>query len=163
MTAEDIVQHYQLSPHPEGGFYKQTYCSETMIAAGALPKIFKGDRPVSTAIYFLVLKGNFSAFHRLCSDEVWHFYAGGCLHIHIIHTDGRYEWLRLGNNPLNGEVFQAVVPAGCWFACETETGYSFTGCTMAPGFDFADFELAVAENLAAIYPAHTALIKRLCR
>jgi uncharacterized protein len=163
MTAEEIVQHYQLLPHPEGGFYKQTYCSGEMIAVEALPAIFNGNRYISTAIYFLVLNGNFSAFHRLCSDEVWHFYSGECLCIHIIHANGIYELIRLGNNPLHNELFQAVVPAGCWFACETAGSYSFTGCTMAPGFDFADFELAVAEDLSAIYPAHATLINRLCR
>lgn len=165
MTAEELVLHFNLEPHPEGGYFKQTYRSEEIIAADALPESFSGDRRFSTAIYFLVLPGNFSAFHRLDADEIWHFYAGGCLQIHIIHPDGKYELILLGNQPARGEVFQALVPAGCWFACETGEGadFSFTGCTMAPGFDFAGFELAKAKSLSAQYPQHRTLINRLCR
>lgn len=165
MHSQDLVTYYQLQPHPEGGYFKQTYISEGTIIAEALPVNFGGDRHFSTAIYFLVLPGNFSAFHRLLADELWHFYAGGCLHIHLIHPGGGYELKKLGNHIQEQEDFQLLVPAGCWFAAECAAGteFSFTGCTMAPGFDFADFELAKAKELAAQFPQHIALINRLCR
>lgn len=165
MNAEQLVKHFNLLPHPEGGYYKETYRSAETVAATALPERFTGDRNFSTAIYFLLEKGNFSAFHKIKSDECWHFYAGGALLIHIIHLDGTLETVRLGNNIDSGESFQHVVPAGCWFASEPAPGsaFSFVGCTVAPGFDFADFEMADADELVRSYPKHKATIKRLCR
>jgi len=159
-----LVQHFNLLPHPEGGYYKETYRSAGQIPAHALPG-FTGDRNMATAIYFLLVKGNFSAFHRIKSDECWHFYAGDPLLVHVIHTNGSYELIRLGNNIANNEQFQAVVPVGAWFASETAPGgeFSFVGCTVAPGFDFTDFELAEAEALCKVFPQHASLIKRLCR
>ena len=164
-TVAALVEQFGLLPHPEGGFYKETYRSEESIASQALPQRFAGDRNFSTAIYFLLEQGNFSAFHRIQSDECWHFYAGQSLHVHVIHPNGHYELLKLGNNLTNGETFQAVVPAGSWFASETAAGgqFSFVGCTVAPGFDFADFELAKAAELILLFPAMALLIKRLCR
>lgn len=160
-----LITTYELLPHPEGGYFKETYRSTGSIAADALPAEFGGERNYSTAIYFLLEQGNFSAFHRIQSDELWHFYTGGPLHVYVIDGAGALEIIRLGNNPANGEVFQAVVPAGSWFASETAPGtdFSFVGCTVSPGFDFADFELAQANELAAIYPQHAALVNRLCR
>lgn len=165
MNAEQLVKQFNLLPHPEGGYYKETYRSAETIAATALPERFTGNRNFSTAIYFLLEKGNFSAFHKIKSDECWHFYAGDLLHIHIIHLDGTLETTRLGNNIDNGENFQYVVPAGCWFASEVATGsaFSFVGCTVAPGFDFTDFEMAATDELVRLYPTHEAIIKRLCR
>lgn len=165
MHPNELIKYYELQPHPEGGYFKQTYISEGIITAEALPMVFSGERHFSTAIYFLVLKNNFSAFHRLLADELWHFYTGGCLYIHIIHSGGGYELKKLGNHIHQHENFQVLVPAGCWFAAECATGTEFclAGCTMAPGFDFADFELAKAAELSAQYPQHTELIGRLCR
>ena len=119
----------------------------------------------ATAIYFLLEKNNFSAFHRIKSDECWHFYTGDSLLIHVLNVEGEYQLIKLGADILKGEVFQAVVPAGAWFASETNDNglYSFVGCTVAPGFDFADFELASAEQLTADFPTQEQLIKRLCR
>ncbi len=164
-TVAELVERFQLLPHPEGGFYKETYRSDEQIEQGALPERFSGNRPFSTAIYFLLEKGNFSAFHRIQSDECWHFYAGQTLHVHVIHLTGQYELLKLGNDLSQGETFQAMVPAGSWFASETAEGgeFSFVGCTVAPGFDFADFELAKADGLTALFPIHESLIRRLCR
>jgi uncharacterized protein len=110
-----------------------------------------------------LLKDLFSAFHFIQSDECWHFYEGASLHVHVLHLNGNYELIRLGRNSLEGEVYQAVVPAGAWFASESIGEYSFVGCTVAPGFDFADFELARAASLKADYPDHEKLIERLCR
>ena len=122
-------------------------------------------RPVSTAIYFLLEGDNFSAFHRLQSDELWHFYAGAALTVHVIEAEGRYSAFQLGNDPEAGEVLQAVVKAGCWFASEVTDGKSFAlvGCTVAPGFDFEDFELAKRAELVRNYPQHRKIIEKLTR
>jgi predicted cupin superfamily sugar epimerase len=163
-TAKDLIEYYQLQPHPEGGYYKETYRSKGVIAKECLP-VFDGNRNFSTAIYFLLEKGNFSAFHRIQSDECWHFYTGNCLLVHVIHENGKLETIKLGSNILNGETFQFVVPANCWFASEpsAESNFSFVGCTVAPGFDFADFELAHRDELSKLYPQHETLIRRLTR
>lgn len=162
---QQLIDHYQLQPHPEGGWYKETYKSSEAISANALPARFSGNRSFSTAIYFLLEEGNFSAFHKIKSDECWHFYAGDPLEVFVINLDGTLSIIRLGSNIVNGELFQFVVPANCWFASRPAPGSSFcfVGCTVAPGFDFADFELAVANDLTATYPAHAALIHELCR
>ena len=165
LTANELVAHFKMLSHPEGGYYKEMYRSNELIARNALPQRFLGDRNYSTAIYFLLEKGNFSAFHRIQSDECWHFYAGQTLLIYVLHTNGSLEVIKLGNDILNGEVFQAVVPAGCWFASEPapHSEFSFVGCTVAPGFDFTDFEMAKTEQLVKHFPKYEALIKRLCR
>lgn len=156
-----LIDQYGLEVHPEGGYYVRTYCSQTMLEVPGFP----GPRPSSTAIYFLLEAGNFSAFHRIQSDECWHFYEGGCLHVHILYPDGEWKTVRLGSDISKGEVYQFVVPANCWFASEPApgTGYSLVGCTVSPGFDFADFELANATILSNEYPAHATFIQRLCR
>jgi predicted cupin superfamily sugar epimerase len=164
-TIQQLIKQFNLLPHPEGGFYKETYRSAEVIPVTVLDKRFKGERNFSTAIYFLLEHGDFSAFHKIQSDECWHFYAGDSLLIHIIHINGKFETIKLGNNILKGEFFQYVVPAGCWFASEPGPGsdFSFVGCTVAPGFDFEDFELAKADELIKFYPRYENIIKRLCR
>jgi predicted cupin superfamily sugar epimerase len=164
-TVSALVEQFSLLPHPEGGFYRETYRSAESIGMNALPERFPGERSFSTAILFLLEKNNFSAFHRIKSDECWHFYAGQALYVHVIHPNGKYELIRLGNNTAGGETFQAVVPAGCWFASETAEGgqFSFVGCTVSPGFDFADFELADGSVLSTEFPQFEKLITRLCR
>jgi uncharacterized protein len=163
LTTQQLIAQYQLQSHPEGGYYLQTYCSAEMIQKDALPDRFKGNRYFSTAIYFLLEGKQFSAFHRIQSDELWHFYTGAGLHIFILYPDGTGELLKLGDDLANGYSFQQMVPAGCWFASRsvTESGFSFVGCTVAPGFDFADFELAKKEVLLKEYPNHADWIKML--
>ena len=165
LTAAEYIQALELQPHPEGGYYRQTYASEEQLNAAALPQRFGGDRSVSTAIYFLLEGKDYSAFHRIKSDELWHFYTGGGLHIYVIHPDGRGEVLLLGNDLANGYRFQQVVKAGCWFASKpaNENSFSLVGCTVAPGFDFADFEMAREEELLKQYPQQQQWIKHLCR
>jgi len=162
---QELIQRYQLQQHPEGGWYKETYKSKELIPSNALPERFSGDRFFSTAIYFLLEAGNFSAFHRIKSDECWHFYTGDPLWVYVIHEDGKLEIIPLGSNFTKGELFQYVVPANCWFASRPAPGsrFSLVGCTVAPGFEFADFDLADATALAKEYPAHAAIIKELCR
>ena len=159
------VERLGLERHPEGGFFRQTYRSELMMAEAALPEGFIGARPASTAIYFLLEGQNFSAFHRLRSDEMWHFYAGAPLAVHVIDRFGRHSANLLGNDLESGQSFQAVVPAGCWFASHVADWKScaLVGCTVAPGFDFADFEMAKREELVRQYPQHREIIERLTR
>jgi hypothetical protein len=159
------IETLRLEPHSEGGYFRQTYRSEVLIAQDALPAGFSGARAVSTAIYFLLEGKNFSAFHRLRSDEIWHFYAGETLVVHVIHPDGKYSRILLGCDPEAGQVLQAVVPAGCWFASHVADWKSFAvvGCTVAPGFDFEDFEVGKREELLSLYPQHRELIERLTR
>ncbi len=159
------IAKLKLEPHPEGGYFHQTYRAETMIARQALPPGFFGDRSASTAIYFLLEGKNFSAFHRLKSDEVWHFYAGSPLIVHVIDRAGAYSRILLGGDPESGQMFQAVVREGCWFASHVEDwkSWALVGCTVAPGFDFEDFEMARQESLLREYPQHREIIERLTR
>jgi predicted cupin superfamily sugar epimerase len=160
-----LIQQYNLKPHPEGGWYTQTYKSNELIGANALPARFGGDRSFSTAIYFLLEQGNFSAFHRIKSDECWHFYAGDPLLIYVIEVNGELKIISLGNDPEKGQTFQYIVPANCWFASRPAPGseYCFAGCTVSPGFEFEDFELANANELSNTYPQHKDIIRQLCR
>ncbi|MCY7311275.1 MAG: cupin domain-containing protein [Chitinophagaceae bacterium] len=165
MTPLQLIQHYKLQPHPEGGWYKQTYAADEIISKDALPVRFGADRVFSTAIYFLLEQQKFSAFHRIKSDECWHFYSGDALLIYVINADGTLAIIHLGNDIAKGELFQYVVPANCWFASKPAPGsaYSLVGCTVAPGFYFDDFELADAVTLSALYPQHATIISELCR
>jgi predicted cupin superfamily sugar epimerase len=163
--AEYWIRKLELEPHPEGGYFRQTYRANLVLAKESLPQEFTGPRAASTAIYFLLEGENFSAFHRLLSDELWHFYVGSALVVHVIDKDGQYSEVLLGSDPDEGEALQAVVKAGCWFASEVRDRKSFAlvGCTVAPGFDFADFEMAKREELVKDYPQHRSVIERLTR
>lgn len=164
MKADYWIEKLKLQPHPEGGYFRQTYKSDLLIAREALPG-FPGARTASTAIYFLLEGKNFSAFHRLKSDELWHFYAGSPLAVHVIEPSGSYSSILLGSDPEAGQTYQAVVCAGCWFASHVADwqSWALVGCTVAPGFEFADFEMAKREELRAKYPQHGEMIRRLSR
>lgn len=153
-----------MQPHPEGGWYKETYRSEGSIPSNALAD-FNGDRSFSTGIYFLLTKENFSAFHRIKSDEMWHFYAGDGLTVHEIRPDGEYVQHKLGLDLQNGERPQLVIAANSWFASEVKEGgnWCLVGCTVSPGFDFQDFELAERKELIETFPDHEQIIGRLTR
>jgi uncharacterized protein len=171
------IEKLQLLAHPEGGYFRQTYRSDLTIAREALPSGFGGARAASTAIYFLLEEKDFSAFHRLRSDEMWHFYAGAPLTVHVLDGAGKYSSILLGSNAERGEVFQAVVKAECWFGAVIEQTLHFSqnqgemghprfalvGCTVAPGFDFEEFELAKHHELVRLFPQHRELIERLTR
>ena len=153
-----------MQPHPEGGYFAETYRSAGAdLHKSALPDRFSGRRAFGTAIYFLLESHHISALHRIQSDEIWHFYAGGTLEIFVISPIGELTIIRLGNNPEQGEVFQAVVPAGCWFGSKPAAGteFSLVGCTVAPGFDFADFEMANRETLLTAVSQHSDVIEML--
>lgn len=162
-TVNYWVETLGMQSHPEGGYFAETYRSPEQIAHEALPSRFSGNRSFGTAIYFMLESHHFSALHRIQSDEIWHFYTGCPLNIYVITNDGQLQIIRLGDNPVNGEVFQAVVPAGCWFGakpCEPNS-YSLVGCTVAPGFDFADFELGTREQLQLLFPDLLSIVELL--
>lgn len=148
-------ENLQLQSHVEGGAFFETYRSP----------LITGNRNASTGIYFLLENSDFSAFHRIRSDEMWHFYDGNPLDIYEIDTEGTLTVHKLGLDFHLGEKPQILIPAGSWFASRVagENGFTLVGCTVAPGFDFADFELAERAALQATYPAHAALIASLTR
>lgn len=154
-TAEDLINIYQLEPHPEGGFYRRSY------QANESCSLTRGNRPFSTAIFFLLPSGSKSALHRIASDEVWHFYLGDSMSIVQIDPEGICTVTVLGSDVLNGEKLQHVVPAGCWFGALPGGNYSFVGCTVSPGFDFQDFEMGDRQKLFRLYPQNSEWIERL--
>jgi len=160
-----IIQKLDLLPHPEGGFFKETYRSEGIINADSLDPIYHGERNYSTCIYFLLTSEAFSAFHRIRQDEIWHFYVGSPIYLHTISQDGVYTRTMIGSNIENGEVPQHIVSGGSWFGASVirENDYALVGCTVAPGFDFLDFELAKRTELIAKFPQHGEIITRLTR
>lgn len=164
-TAAFWIDHLKLARHPEGGWFRETYRAGETIPEAGLPPRFQGERAFSTAILFMLEQGDISALHRLKSDEVWHFHEGGPLAVHVITPAGNYLKILLGRNPGNGEHFQAVVLAGSWFGAEPAGSgeFSLVGCTVSPGFDFSDFEMARRAELTALFPEHSALIGRLTR
>ncbi len=169
MSAVPDAKHWidglKLRRHPEGGWFRETYRSAESVAKAYLPPRFTGDRSFSTAIYFLLESGDLSALHRIKQDEVWHFYDGSPLTIHVIDPAGNYSAIRLGRDLAAGEGPQAVVRAGDWFGASVEEpgSYALVGCTVAPGFDFADFEMPGREELCRLFPQHRAVIERLTR
>lgn len=159
-TFEEIMRQYDLRPHPEGGFYRRTYRSADRIPAGALPSEFGSDRPCSTAIYFLLGLNDMSRLHRIRQDETWHFYLGGPLRLVMLDDTGRFTEVTLGPHIQNGQEVQYTVPKGCWFGARPlpESPYAFVGCTVAPGFDFADLEIGRRDELIRLYPARRQII-----
>ncbi len=164
-SADYWIDKLKLQSHPEGGYFSEAYRAEGIIPSSVLPAGFNGERNFSTSIYFLLQYNQFSAFHRIRSDELWHFYSGGSLDISVIYPSGKLGILKLGNQPEQGESFQRVVKAGCWFASSPakKSAYSLVGCTVAPGFDFHDFELAERKSLIQQFPQHKDLITHLTR
>ncbi|MEX3965488.1 cupin domain-containing protein [Paraburkholderia sp. EG286B] len=162
-AVEELIRRFGLEPHPEGGYYSETYRADKLVRRDGAAAA-EGTRAASTAIYFLLAEGAYSAWHRIRSDELWHFYAGSPLEIHSIDERGVLSTRKLGHaldHP--GTVFQAVVPAGHWFAarcCDPST-YALVGCTVAPGFEFSEFEIADANALAGKYPLHRSIIELL--
>lgn len=159
MTADDVIRLLALRAHPEGGYFKEVFRSPQQVSDP------RGRRSASTAIYFLLRSGDFSAFHRVSSDEAWHHYGGDPLELVLIDNGGlRRE--RLGSNLAAGERPLCVVPAGAWQAArpaQGEQGYALAGCTVAPGFEFTDFEMPPRTALLALYPQHAELVRTFTR
>ncbi|HAX47784.1 MAG TPA: hypothetical protein DCX92_02240 [Bacteroidetes bacterium] len=165
MKAEDYIKSLGLEKHPEGGWFKEVYRSDEETAAEHLPERFSGSRHHSTSIYFLLTSDTFSAFHRIKSDELWHFYEGSAVTIYMIDSEGNYSEITLGRNIESGEVLQCVIPHGVWFGAKVNSADSFclAGCTVAPGFHFDDFELGEREELLKIFPKHKKIVNELTR
>src|SRR5689334_2243297 len=121
-----FVGEMKMQLHPEGGWFKETYRSDELILKEHLPNRFSDGRSFSTAIYFLLERNQFSSFHRIKSDEMWHFYYGDALNVYVINEEGELEIIKIGSDLENGETFQAVVKAGCWFASRPEKKDSFS-------------------------------------
>ncbi len=180
-SAQRLIKQFNLQAHPEGGYYRETYRSPLGVMADA------GRRSASTAIYYMLESGDHSAWHRIASDELWHFYTGSALNVYVLDDEKGLVTHRLGD-PLRDPActFQAVVPAGCWFAAQLasnacrpaaarlktkgsgpsaadaqSSSFALVGCTVAPGFEFSEFEMADTCVLIEQYPAHAGLIARL--
>ncbi len=160
-TAEYWIEKLELTEHPEGGYFKETYRSDESFEASVLPERYTEARNVSTSIYFLLTTERVSNFHRLNSDEIWHYHTGGAARIHFISPEGEYSFKDIGPELENGQAFQVIIPRHSWFAAEViDQQYVLVGCTVAPGFDFSDFELAKRSALKAQYPSLAELITR---
>lgn len=161
-NADYWVRHLALMPHPEGGFFREVYRADHQVVH---PDIEGGNRNAATAIYYLLRSGDFSAFHRLKSDEVWHFYHGSAIRIYTIDEKGSLLEKNLGPEIHRNEEPLVVIPRNTWFAAEVKNTGSFAlaGCTVSPGFDFADFEMADKQFLINQFPGHKEIISRLSR
>lgn len=164
-SAKYWIEKLQLQPHPEGGYYRETYRAKEGIKPGFLPEKFVGERQFITSIYFLLQNDDFSGLHRLKSDEIWYFHQGSSLMIHIIDDKGTYSQVQLGEDWEKGEHLQVSIPADHWFGATLNHphSYALVGCSVAPGFDFRDFELGGREALTQLYPHHRLLIEQLTR
>lgn len=164
LRAEDVIRLLKLAPHPEGGHFAEVFRSSLPVASEA----HAGARSASTAIYFLLRSGEFSALHRVRSDEVWHHYAGDPLELHAF-SDAGHAVHRLGNDLVQGERPFAVIPANAWQAARVVEsagathGFALCGCTVAPGFDFSDFELPSRERMLTHLPEHAQWVHALTR
>jgi predicted cupin superfamily sugar epimerase len=162
---KDVIAKFDLVPHPEGGFYKETYRSEGFVKKNSLSGVYSGERNYSTCIYFVITSASFSAFHKIHQEEIWHFYLGSSITIHLISPEGEYSVVVLGNNIINGEIPQYVVKGEWWFAVTVneDDSYALTGCTVAPGFNFDDFILPSQKELIDLFPHLTQEISKLTR
>jgi predicted cupin superfamily sugar epimerase len=151
-----LVKKLALVKHPEGGYFKQTYRSDIMVNVEG----FDGPRNIATAIYYMLAGGQFSAFHRIRSDEIWHYYAGCSITLYAIDKDGKLSKTRIGRG--DGGTPQAVIKAGTWFSAapDSKKSYCLLGCTVSPGFDYRDWELGKRDELVKMYPQHRKVIER---
>jgi len=164
MNAQYYIEKLNLTAHPEGGYFKEAYRSDEAISKQALPERYLGDRNFSTSIYFLLHGKEFSAFHKIESDESWHFYAGTSITIMMIDEQGNYAEKVIGNNLAQDEYLQFTIKRKTWFASKVndENSFSLLGCTVAPGFDFTDFVLAQKAVLLKQFPQHETVINKYC-
>ena len=161
IKARNYIKKLKLKKHPEGGYYREVYRSGEIILSGHLPERFKSSRNLSTSIYFLLEGKQFSAFHLLESDELWHFYDGSNVIIYIINQDGKLSKKKIGRGVHYS--FQIAIKKNHWFAAELENKKMFAliGCTVSPGFEFNDFEIGYREELLKQFPRHKKLIEKL--
>ena len=163
--AEYYIRQLDLKRHPEGGYFKEIYRSHEFIEQNALPSRFSGRRSFSTSIFFLLEGKDISTFHKLKSDEQWHFYDGVPIKIYLLNKIRGLNEIVLGSNIEKDEQYTAIIKKGTWFAAELADKNSFAliGCTVAPGFEFDDFEIASRQKLIEEFPAYKKLITQLSR
>jgi predicted cupin superfamily sugar epimerase len=162
VSANYLIENLELIKHPEGGYFKEVYRSNENLSH--LPKRFSGERSTATSIYFLLNEKDKSHLHKIRSDETWHFYSGSSVIIHMINENGEYSKVVVGPNISEAEVFQFTIPFNVWFAAELvdKSSFGLFGCTVAPGFDFQDFELAKAADLVSVCPSEEEMIQNFC-
>lgn len=163
-TAEQLIAYLKLQPHPkEGGFFRETYRADEQLGRAVLHPRYGGDRFVSTAIYYLLTANTMSALHRLASDEMFHFYLGDPVQMLQLFPDGTGKTIILGSDLLAGQQPQVLAPRGVWQGSALVPGGSFAllGCTVAPGFDYADYEHGERAELVRTHPQFEGLIKSL--
>jgi predicted cupin superfamily sugar epimerase len=161
MTAQEIIRQLNLQKHPkEGGYFRETYRSPLSTPREQLPPAYSGPRSFSTAIYYLITPDSFSAMHCLPGEEIFHHYLGDPVEMLLLHADGRSEIVTMGKDLSRGHVPQVVVPASTWQGSRLIEGGSFAllGCTMSPGFDYADYQHGSREELMRRYPSQAQLI-----
>jgi len=163
LAAENIIELLHLRPHPEGGYYRETYRADEIIPFEALPERYSGPRNFSTAIYYLLTSETRSTLHRLKSDEVFHFYMGDPVLMLLLFSDGSSRRVILGHDIKNGHTPQLIVPRNTWMGGLLIEGGKFAllGTTVSPGFDFDDFETGRREELIKKYPSQAELITKL--
>ncbi|ANU13246.1 hypothetical protein of Cupin superfamily [Planococcus halocryophilus Or1] len=159
MNAQEWITRLDMTAHPEGGYYKQSFVSAEKITTIDHPQ----ERNLYTSIYFLLQSHDISHFHRLKSDEVWYFHAGEAVTVHILDKNGNYRAEKLGLNIASGERPQVLVEKGSIFGStvEADDAFSLVGCMVSPGFDFADFELLMQSDLLERFPEHEGIIKKM--
>jgi predicted cupin superfamily sugar epimerase len=158
-----IIKNLELQPHPEGGYFKETYRSQGTVDEKSLGGKYRGERNYSTCIYFLLTSDDFSALHRIKQDEIWHYYDGSPIRLHMINEQGEHSIQMIGKDFEKDQVPQYVVPGGCWFAAQViePDNYSLVGCTVSPGFSFEDFELVPRAALIQLFPQHEQVVTAL--
>ncbi|HXT83376.1 MAG TPA: cupin domain-containing protein [Verrucomicrobiae bacterium] len=158
-TANYWIDKLQLKEHPEGGYYNEVYRSEKIIN---LPE-YKGPRNACTLIYYLLKGSQYSSFHKINSDEIWHFYAGSSLSLYILNSN--LKVIKLGKNMDKGEIFHIVIKSNSWFAASVDdpASYCLVGCVVSPGFDYHDWEIGDKDILCEKYPQHKSIIMKLSK
>jgi predicted cupin superfamily sugar epimerase len=157
--AKYFIDKLELQKHPEGGWFKEVYRSGEIIPKNSLDKRFPADRNISTSILFLLEANEYSAFHRIKSDELWHYHTGKPLKLFSISPSGKLKISKLGLDIDNGEKPQIIIPQGHYFAAKSTGDFTLVGCTVAPGFDFMDFEMPLKKDLLMKYPEQEEIIR----
>lgn len=154
VTSTDWIQALSLIPHPEGGFYREFYRSSHVLGKKSLPPGYTGKRELGSVIHYMLTSDTYSAFHRLRSDEIWHFHDGSSFLIHLISPEGIYSKVRLGLDVHIGQIPCYVIPAGYFFGAEVaeENSFALATCTVMPAFSFDDFEMPTSNELISIFP-----------
>lgn len=160
-NADYWIEKLEMTQHPEGGYFKETYRSEEQLSGENLPERYQSGRTFGTSIYFLLTTESVSNFHRLASDEIWHFHQGSAARIHFISPEGKHSFKDIGPDLEEDQQLQVIIPRRHWFAAEVIEGdFILVGCTVAPGFEFEDFELASRQTLMTSFPKHQVLIEK---